>query len=174
MKLRFMPTLADYRASLRLHCRHKISRYIYSLLSLWLLPFLIFLFLLSSVYAMLTDRENYTGGSMWIVLALLCALAIPLRRYYAVRKQFKLMFPPSHTNWQVLIDIDEERVISSIPGSSEGKFFWNSIMDFAQNEKVTLLYVRKNVFLFIPTQAMSHEQRTELNDLIARNMVRSK
>lgn len=174
MKLSFMPTLADYRASLQLHCRQKISRYIYSLLSLWLLPFLIFLFLLSSLYTIATDRENYTGGAMWIVLALLCALAIPLRRSYAVRRQFKLMFPPSQASWQVLIDIDEERVISSIPGSSEGKFFWNSIMDFAQNEKVTLLYVRKNVFLFIPTQAMSPEQRTELNDLVAQKMVRSK
>jgi hypothetical protein len=174
VKLTFVPTLADFRASLRLHCRQKMSRYIYSLLSLWLLPFLILLFLLSSIYTMATDRENYTGGAGWIVLAFLFALAIPLRRTYAVRRQYKLMFPPSQTSWEVLIDIDEDRVISSLPGSSEGKFFWNSILDFAQNEKVTLLYVRKNVFLFFPTQAMSPAQRTELNDLVARNMVRRK
>jgi hypothetical protein len=84
------------------------------------------------------------------------------------------MLPPSCTDRIISIDIDNERVVSSIPEVSEGKFFWNAIVDFAQDEKVTLLYIRKRAFIFFPTSVLSPDQHTELNDLIARHVVKGK
>jgi hypothetical protein len=37
---------------------------------------------------------------------------------------------------------------------------------------MTLLHLDKDKFLLFPTSALSSEQKTELNDLVARNMVR--
>jgi hypothetical protein len=107
------------------------------------------------------------------VLAFLISLGLPLTRYFAVRKQFKNTFPHAQTSQDLLIDIDDERIISTVPGTGEGKYFWTAILEFAQDEKVTLLYPRKNMFLLVPTQAMSPAQRAELNDLVARHLVRN-
>ncbi|MGC1464017.1 MAG: YcxB family protein, partial [Terracidiphilus sp.] len=100
------------------------------------------------------------------------AVYLPAWRAYSMRKCFKQIFPPGRTDRSSSIDIDDDRIISTIPGVSEGRFFWNAILAFAQDEKVTLLYIRKNAFLFIPTCVMSRAQRVELNDLVARNMQR--
>jgi hypothetical protein len=51
---------------------------------------------------------------------------------------------------------------------------WTAIVRFAQNEKVTLFYVAKARFLFVPTQLFSEEQRAELNDLVARHLPKGK
>jgi len=57
-----------------------------------------------------------------------------------------MMFP--NGNEEVWVDLDDERVISTIPGTVEGKYFWTGILGFAQDEKMILLYIRKNMFLF--------------------------
>ncbi len=56
----------------------------------------------------------------------------------------------------------------------EMKYFWEGIVDFAQDEKSTLFYTSNDAFLFLPTQAMTKAQRAELNDLIARHVTRKK
>jgi hypothetical protein len=68
--------------------------------------------------------------------------------------------------------IDEDHIVSAIPGVNEGKYFWNAILRFAQDEKITLFYVAEKKFLFVPTKAFSREQREELDDLIARTVAR--
>ena len=72
------------------------------------------------------------------------------------------------------IDIDNECLVSEIPGVFAEKYFWNTIVGFAQNEKVTLLYVFKDRFLLFPTAMLSQVQRTELNDLVARHLPKRK
>ena len=171
MNFSYRPTLADYRAALRLHYRHKLSRRILHIAGLWLLPFVMLAFLVPSIYQLAADRENYSGGIGWGLLGLGFASFIPLSRYVAVRKQFKAIFP-AQSSGEVLLDIDEERIISTIPGSSEGKFFWTAILNFAQDEKVILLYIRKNMFLFIPTAALSSPEAAELTDRISSKLVR--
>ena len=59
-----------------------------------------------------------------------------------------------------------------MPDYAEAKFFWTAIVAFAQDEKITMLYTSKNNFLIFPSNVLTHDQRLELNDLVARNMVR--
>ncbi|MGH9598735.1 MAG: YcxB family protein [Terracidiphilus sp.] len=80
--------------------------------------------------------------------------------------------PKSHANSTIGLDIDDECIKSSVPGFSEGKFYWSAITSFTQNDRVTMLYIDKRKFLFFPTSAMSSIQRTELNDLIARHVTK--
>jgi len=84
------------------------------------------------------------------------------------------MFPHGQTDQLLSIDIDDGRIISEMPGFSESKLLWTAIVRFAQNEKVTLFYVAKARFLFVPTQLFSEEQRAELNDLVARHLPKGK
>jgi hypothetical protein len=102
------------------------------------------------------------------------AVYLPAWRAYTIRKCFKQIFSPARTDRNSLIDIDADRIISTVPGVSEGRFFWNAILAFAQDEKITLLYIRKNAFLFFPTPAMSPTQQTELSDLVVRHGVKRK
>ena len=173
MKISYTPTLADYRAGLRLHYRRKMLRRVTHLVGLWSMPLVVISFLISSIYRLATTGQERSPGEIsWMLLALLFTLAIPASRYFAIRRQFRNIFPPSRADIEVTIDINEERIISSLPGWGEGKYFWNSILDFAQDQKATLLYVRKNLFLFFPTQAMSPAQQAELNQIIAKNLRR--
>jgi hypothetical protein len=80
------------------------------------------------------------------------------------------MFPFNTTETLLTIDIDEERIVSVMSGLSESKILWNAVVKFAQNEKVTLIYLAEIRFLFIPTSAFTPEQRAELNELVARHV----
>jgi hypothetical protein len=106
------------------------------------------------------------AGSLWLTLA------FPILRFVNTRRCFKRLFLSAYPNRSVTAEISEECIVSTIPGVSEGKFFWNAILGFVQDEKATLLYVGKARFLIIPTPAMSSEQRSELDGLVARNIVR--
>ena len=172
MNLTYVPTIKDYRAGLRLHFRLRLTRRIAHLLGLWMLPSFFLLFSAPMIYKMLTQPEEYSGVLGWLVIGFAFSLIVPLRQYYCVNKQFKALFQNSLASREVSVEISNDRILSAIPGMSEGTFYWKAILDFAQDENVTLLYVAENRFLFIPTQAMSPAQRTELDDLVARNLVR--
>jgi hypothetical protein len=98
------------------------------------------------------------------------AVYVPVRRYYLLRKSFKQMFPAKRTDPSSSIDIDDECIAWGIPGISEAKFTWAAIIDFAQDENITLLYLSKKGFLFFPTPALMPEQRTELTAMVRRHI----
>lgn len=176
MQLTYTLTLTDLRAAQRLHIRQRIHRRLSFLFWYRLIPILAPFGALGAAYLWSLDSHRAPHGAAYMFGAVcgLVAAAIffPSMREYYMRRGFKSLFPPARTDRNSSIDIDEDCIISKIPGISEGKFFWNAIVDFAQDEKVTLLYIRKRAFLFFPTCALSPEQRTELNDLVSRNMVR--
>ncbi|MGA9071385.1 MAG: YcxB family protein, partial [Terracidiphilus sp.] len=81
-------------------------------------------------------------------------------------------FPHGKIDRQLTIDIDDERIIAETPGFSETKILWQAIDRFAQNEKVTMFYTAEIRFIYFPTRSLSDAQRIELNELVARNLVR--
>jgi hypothetical protein len=170
VKVEYVLTLQDYKAALKLHTHRKLSRRISNFVFLWLAPLLALLSLLVFVSVPLLTSAHvvYENGSLWTFGFVIFCFLVPTLHFKKVRKQFNLLFPPGVKEKNVSVDIDDERVISAIPGSSEGKFFWNAILEFAQNEKITLFYVAKTRFLFVPTAAFSPSQRAELDDLVSR------
>jgi hypothetical protein len=175
MKLTYELTLADYKAAQRLHIRQKFSRRINFYVWFVAVPILAVLglafFIFFDVNKLTKSASVFFGaeaGLVWL------AAYLPVWRAYAIRKCFKQILSPARTDRNSLIDIDDDRIVSTVPGVSEGRFFWNAILGFAQDEKVTLLYIREKAFLFFPTPAMSPAQRTELNHLVARHVSKRK
>jgi hypothetical protein len=106
------------------------------------------------------------------VALVVIALLVPLLRTYRIRKSYKRLFPPNRSDRNWYIDIDNERILSTVPGIGEGKYLWTGILSFAQDRKITMFYITEVQYLPIPTNALSPEQRTELDELVARNVVR--
>jgi hypothetical protein len=103
---------------------------------------------------------------------LTASVASPFMRLYVDRRGFRRLFSPTRKDRSGYIDLDDNRILSGQPEVSEEKYFWNAIVGFAQDERMTLLYLDKDKFLLFPTHAMSTDQRTELNGLVARKMLR--
>jgi hypothetical protein len=164
---------ADYKAAQRLHVRQKLSRRVIYAFFYIAVPILAVLGSLYFIFGGLSETADL-HSSFQIVLGVLIWLAIfvPLMRFINLRRGFKLIVPREYRNRNIEVEIDEQSVVSRVPGMSEGKFFWMAIVGYAQNEQITLLYVAKKRFLFIPTRAFSPEQRAELAALAVRYVVK--
>jgi len=102
------------------------------------------------------------------------SIGMPISRFISVRKSFNRLFPPDQKDRTSTIDLNDERIVRELSGTSEFKVFWSAIYDFAEDVHVSLLYTNKDCFLIIPARSMSPAQRTELNDLVARHIVKRK
>jgi len=60
------------------------------------------------------------------------------------------------------LEVTPEQVISAIPNRSEGRFFWSAIQDYAEDDKIALLFIQKKKFLFIPKHALPDAAWREL------------
>ncbi|HUA98340.1 MAG TPA: YcxB family protein [Terracidiphilus sp.] len=169
MKLEYTLTLRDYKAALKLHRKQKLIRR----LSPYIGPLLLLLSIIGFIFASLAHRPEIVADSAALGAGSLTVTALlPISNFFNIRRCFKGLFPPSRTDRTSNLDIDNERIVSSIPGVSEGKILWPGVYKFAQDDKVTMIYLAERRFLFFPTPAMSPAQRTELNDLIARHVTK--
>lgn len=169
MKLEFTLTFSDYKSALRLHRRQTLGRRLAFIFWNIAVPILAVIGLAAFVFFDLFRVTRFAAILFGIESGLLTITILnPIARYYKMRKCFKQLFPPTRIDRITTLEINHDHLLSSIPGVSEGKFFWNAIVDFAQDNKTTLIYVAKARFLFFPTAAMSSDQRVELNNLVSR------
>jgi hypothetical protein len=172
MQLTYTLTLADFKAAQQLHIRQKLSRRIKFIVSYRAIPILTAALWLASIVFLLSGETKPLMALIPFDAGMpIIAIGLPICRFYNMRKCFKQLFPPTRTDRSSSIDIDEDRIFSGVPGVSEGKIFWTGVLAFAQDEKITLLYIAETRFLFFPTAALSPEQRTDLNDLVKRKIV---
>lgn len=167
MYLSYTLSFADWKAALRLNRRKRVARRAGPFL--W--PFLTILFL---VLAMISDRNSSVFAQCTALGAgcFVASIASPFMRIYVDRRGFRRLFSPAREDRSCYIDIDDSRILSGLPEVSEEKYLWRAIVGFAQDEKMTLLYLDKDKFLLFPTSALSPAQRNELNDLVARHVVK--
>lgn len=173
MRLTYTLDLADYKAAQRLHVRRKASRRVAFAIWYFLTPAIAVLGIAAFI---LLDLHRITPTWAPILFGLEAALVwisicMPVSRAYRLRKGFSQLFPPGRSDRNSSIDIDEDRIISAIPGVSEGKFFWNAIIDWDQDELITLFYIGPKRFLFVPTRAFGYEERAELLRLLERKNI---
>jgi hypothetical protein len=175
LKLTYTLTLGDYKAGIRLHKRQKIGRRIHFFIYDVAFPSIAILALLGTIAAYAYGQSDLVNGLIVPDTALVSiALLVPLLRAYRIRKSYKQLFPPGRIDRNWSIDIDDEQIVYSIPGVCEGKIFWSGVFAFVQDDRITSLYISENQYISIPTTALTPEQQTELNDIVARNMVREK
>lgn len=173
MKLEYTLTFADFRSAQRLHRRQTLGRRLSFAFWNIAVPILAVIGLAAFIFLDSPRITRYAASLFIFECALLwIAIANPIARHYKMRKGFNQLFPPNRTERTSTLDLNEDHILSRIPGVSEGKFFWNGIVDFAQDDKITLIYVAKNRFLFFPSSAMSPDQRIELSDLVSRHIAK--
>jgi len=93
-------------------------------------------------------------------------------RIYGIRKCWKRLLPESakksvRTDISVALEMTPEQIISILPGRSEGRFFWSVIVDYAEDGRLALVYIKKKQFLFIPRRAMDEVGWAELRSHLA-------
>jgi len=169
MLLNYTLSFTDWKAALRLNRRKKIIRRFG--LFIWP-PIAIACFSIAAVSSV--NSQLFAQCIALGVGAIVALIASPFMRIYVDRRGYRRLFSPTCEDRSCYIDMDDERILSVLPGVSEEKYFWNAIVGFAQNKEMTLLYLDKDKFLLFPTYALSTDQRTELNGLVARNMPRKK
>jgi len=136
------------------------------------MPIVGFVLICCNLIGFLTEKDYFTRNPPGLLAVPICFLLLPLVYLYSTKKQFGNMFPHSRTDLPLTIDIDDERIITETPGFSEGKMFWNAIVEFLQNDKITLFYLAKSRFFFVPTKVFSEDQRAELSNLVARHLTK--
>jgi hypothetical protein len=65
--------------------------------------------------------------------------------------------PSTKTKIPVALELTEDQLISILPDRSEGRFMWAALPDFAEDEKIALVFVKKKQFIFIPKRAIPEE-----------------
>jgi len=169
MKLTYELTLSDFKAARRLHRRQRWSRQVMHFI--W--PFLLVAFFLGAIISSGNPRSQFFSQCLALGAgSLVMSVGMPISRFFGVRRSFNRLFPPGQKDRISIIDIDDERIVRELSGTSEFKVFWSAIYAFAEDANVNLLYTNKDCFLIVPVRSMSPTQRAELNDLVARNGVK--
>jgi len=169
MRFDFTITLDDYKVALKLHRKRKLSRQL--LPWIWRLLFLISLVLF--VVGSISKNTEVLEQAMVLAAWSLCAtVAFPILPFALTRRGYRQMFPPARSGRTSTIEIDDQRIVEENPGSEEVRLPWTGVMGFAQNDRVTLIYINACRFFLFPTSALSPTQRAELGDLVARYVVK--
>jgi hypothetical protein len=171
MKLEFTLSLADYKAALKLHRRQKLIRRFLP----WIWPTLLLICVIGFICSSVAQSLELAGQSISLGAgALVATIGFPIARWINTRRCYSRMFPPSRTSPVTTIEIDESRIVEDNPGAEEIRVGWAGVLDFIQNEKITLIYIGVGRFFLFPTPILSQEQRAELNDLVKRHLARGK
>jgi hypothetical protein len=173
MPLNHKLSLDNWKAALRLHARQKIGRRIRYFIYDLVFPVVAIIGLIFVVYAQIIGDAKAVpelGAVVTILVGL--AIILPLFRQYAVRRSFKGFIPLSASGPGYWFDVNDGRIVSTRPGVREATYFSASIRAVAQNKKTILLHISEILFLGIPIHILSTEQRTELENLIARRVTK--
>ena len=169
MKMSYTLSLADFKAARRLHRRQRFTRQIMHFI--W--PILLIAFFAGAIISSGKPQSQLFSQCFALGLgSIVMSIGMPISRFFSVRRSFNRLFPSDQKNRTSTIDIDDERIVRGLSGTSEFKVLWSAIYDFAEDAHVSLIYTNKDCFLIIPARSISPDQRTELDEIVARKMVR--
>jgi hypothetical protein len=164
MKFTYSITLTDFQNAQQLFLSQDLTRRTIYYSIYWLIP------VTSSTLVVVFFRRMglflehlpivYAFALGFVISVAINARLSPRRRVKMYRKLFDKSFPPDkRVAWCV---IDDDGIRSAIIGTDEVKWPWQEIVHFSKNDKITLLFLSNTKFIFIPTNALSLEQRAEL------------
>jgi YcxB-like protein len=178
MRYEYKLTYQNYKDSQRLYRRHRWQAALSYYFWIWLVPVLGSILALPLLANLLFDFHpdwlrsivGFSGVGLWF------AVFIPLMRFYTIRRCWKRLLPENvrksiRTDIPVEIEWNNEQLISCLPGRSEGRFFWSAICDFAENEKLALIFVKKKQFIFVPKSALPESAWADLRSRLANKPV---
>ena len=179
MRYDYTLTYRDYLEAQRLYRRHRTGVGVGYYFVVWLLP-IVGLFcgiplvvgLFGYQPAWLEGLSEFSGPGLWL------AVFFPLWWMYKLRNGWKRLLPDSsprstRTTIPVGLEMTPDQLISSLPGRSEARFLWPALVDFVEDEKVALVFIKKKFFLFVPRDAMDEAGWTQLRAQFAQSRTSS-
>ena len=155
MICRYTSTFEDYKAAqelARLRSWRIATKYYFWF---WVLPFLglvaLATLILGNTIWHLAVVEHFGGGIAGFAAG---AMYLGFYRPFWLRRCYKKLKDGRSEDQPIELELTDEALISRLPGKSEGKFYPSSIVKFAEDERVVLIYVTKRLFLYIPKRAM--------------------
>jgi len=159
----------DFINAQRLHLKHNRSAALSYYFWIWLVPILGVVVALFEWTAYLLHNEimmrtlaPVAGAGLWL------AIFLPFMRWWNVRRCWKASSETIDGGKPVTLQFNDELLISTIPGKSEGRFFWTGLIDFAEDDRLALLYIRKKQFLYVPKSALPEEAWVRVRALAPR------
>jgi hypothetical protein len=135
-------------------------------LVVWILPIFGVLILASALWSRIEHSPAAVDQTSVMIFCLWLIVAFPLVRWLRLRSGYRNLFPRG-TPRIARLTANEDQVISAIPDRSEGRFYWKTIQDSAEDKSGMILFVRKKQFLVVPRHALNEAQWVELRQLIA-------
>jgi hypothetical protein len=156
-------TYRDFIEAQRLHRRSRPLAMVSFVTWFILLPVAAVSVTIFMLWAAIVGRQDLfrqlLPAEAWL---LFMTIFICLFRPFNLRKIYKRNLPDGAKSCAATFSFGEEGVASGIVGRSEGRFHWNALLQFVENEKVALLYVKKKLFLCVPKRAMPEEEWQQL------------
>ena len=160
---------SDYLAAQKLFNKRSVGRRFYMFAMLWFFPVLAIAFVAFSLWVMYPGPYSWSGLSgTWPLVFV--AILFRFSYWRALRKGFKRLFLNGDPTKAIYFSVDEDKVISGVPGSSEAKFEWAAITGFAEDEHIAILYISKRLFLMLPKNKLSVQTWTDMKVILARHL----
>jgi hypothetical protein len=169
MRMEFPLRFADYRAAMILHTTRTLLGRIWYVSMMWIAPAVAVFCLIPCLIVHLQRVAHFDLESLGFLMVAAFCIGVPALQLSDLRKQFNFRFPKS-SEQKAVLEINSEEVASTLAGKDEVRIPWSEVTDFFQNDRMTLIYVGKNL-LFAPTNVFSTSDRDELNVLVARHVV---
>lgn len=158
---------ADYKAANRLYLWQGLRTKAGYTLSMFVFPVIGLSLFVWSLWQRIGGNSGFLDASTTnLLLYALLTICFPLVRWRLLRVGFRGLLPKGSGN-TVRLRADDEQVILSVPGSAEGRFFWNAFASSAENKKVLILIVSRTRYLLMPRRGLTETQWTELRALVS-------
>ena len=156
----------DFLDAQRLYRKHNRRAALSYYLWIWIVPVLGLCLVLAYSAAVITRRADLMQQLMPAAAAgAWFAIFVPIMRWWQIRKLWKASLDPVADGKPVTLQFDNEQLISAIPGKSEGRFFWTALVDYAEDDRLTMLFIRKKRFLYIPKHALPESAWAQIREL---------
>ena len=158
-------TYTDYKNAQRLYLKRRPAAMIGYVLLVWILP----IFGVSMALALWFriyfgrgpgDQAGVMVSYLWLIVV------FPLIRWLRLRRGYRNLFAKGAPR-VVRLSADEDQVVSTIPDRCEGRFYWKTIEDSAEDKNGMILFVHQKQFLVVPHHALTQAQWEELRGLVA-------
>jgi hypothetical protein len=168
----YISSFEDYRAAQKLYLRHRKDARVRLLA--WMIGVPIFTVVCFSLG--LWERSSANPGFYIMTMGLAGAglamtISAVVLRPWNLRRSYRKSRKASglEVENKIAFSFDEEGVTSTVIGRSEGRFFWNAINDYVEDDAIALIFIGKKRFLYIPKRALDEEDwqdlRTAIRDL---------
>jgi len=164
MRITYELTAAEFIAAQRLHSRRNPLGYFSFAICYVVAPLLGILLMLSVVSF---PKVGFNLSSLSKELLPLLITLTPLWLHLYWRNRFK---SSRVSNRPCVIEFEEERIVSEMPGFSRSTVEWAAIKKYRKSKRMLLVYISGTSFWAIPCRAFEKEQYSELLLLLRRKL----